>query len=63
MEPALERIPQIVGALAVTVARQDQHVHQWIEGSESSSQRMTDLFGFGACRLGGLVAICWFSLL
>ena len=24
---------------------------------------MTDLFGFGACRLGGLVAICWFSLL
>jgi hypothetical protein len=24
---------------------------------------MTDLFGFGACRLGGLVVMCWFSLL
>src|SRR6266545_635746 len=36
---------------------------QRIEGSESSSHCMTDLFGFGACRLGGLVAICWFSLL
>ena len=36
---------------------------QRIEGSESSSHCMTDLFGFGACRLGGLIAICWFSLL
>ena len=24
---------------------------------------MADLFGFGACRLGELVTICWFSLL
>src|SRR4030095_2075977 len=32
---------------------------QRIEGSESSSHRMTDLLGFGTCRLGGLGAICW----
>ena len=30
---------------------------QRIEGSESSSQRMTELFDFEACRLAGLVAI------
>src|SRR5262249_600877 len=36
---------------------------QRIEGSESSSHCMTDLFGFGACRWGGVVAICWCSLL
>src|SRR5882762_9867347 len=30
---------------------------QRIEGSESSSHRMTELCSFGACRLGGLVAI------
>jgi hypothetical protein len=35
---------------------------QRIEGSESSSQRMTDLFCFEDCRLGGLIAICWFLL-
>src|SRR6185503_12340783 len=36
---------------------------QRIEGSESSSHCMTDLFGSGTWRLGELVAICWFSLL
>ena len=30
---------------------------QRIEGSESSSHWMTDLSGFGACRLGGTVII------
>ncbi len=34
---------------------------QRIDGSKSSSQRMTDWLGFGICRLGGLVAICCFS--
>jgi hypothetical protein len=34
---------------------------QRIEGSESSSQRMTDLSGFGACRSGGLVIIRWLT--
>src|SRR5688572_20390568 len=36
---------------------------QRIDGSESSSHCMTDLFGSGACRLLGLVAICWFLLI
>jgi hypothetical protein len=36
---------------------------QRIEGSESSSHLITDLFGFGTSCLGGLVVISWFSLL
>src|SRR5262245_42976793 len=36
---------------------------QRIEGSESSSHCLTDVFGFGTCRLGALAAICGCSLL
>src|SRR5215216_372910 len=34
---------------------------QRIEGSESSSHCIAELFGFGVCHVGRLVVICWFS--
>jgi hypothetical protein len=56
--PSVATLARSAAILSAGASVRSRITCQRIEGSESSSQRMTELCSVGACRLGGLVSIC-----